>query len=139
MGWEEVYRRVCGLSSPQRKELAESSIQTLREESKRLGIPYDTEESAIRALISLGVSADKVASREEHDLYSALFGEEGYETFFRMTDKGTSEERLALVDSYVDQLGEEAKKAACILALCFMSANGHMGKRERDTFERLVK
>ena len=102
-------------------------------------IDEETRLAFVLAVIGVAVSSDRTTSFEEYALFCSIFGEIiKYETFYDLTNGGSTKEVIAKIDGIVDRLPAEIKRDCCTLALLFMTADGVVTGREREVFEQLL-
>ena len=137
--WREFYQQMADMAFEDRVHLAVQSFDAVWQELKNKGVPADKAVAIVNMLIAVGVSGDRVTSAEEHELYNAIFQRnDDYELFYELTNGGAQETMIEMIDSIVDIMSEEGKQAACMLALCFISADGELTPAEIEVFERLL-
>ena len=137
--WRKFYQQMADLAFEERVNMAVQSFDAVWAELKARKVPSDKAVAIVNMLIAVGVSGDRVTSAEEHELYNAIFQRnDDYELFYELTNGGAQETMIEMIDSIVDIMSEEGKQAACMLALCFISADGELTPAEIAVFEKLL-
>lgn len=114
------------------------ALRSLIEELQ--GNSEDDINAFIIALIKVGVSADRTLSQEEYDLYCEATGNEiSPEHFYHLSNGGADPELIEMVDNYIDNFTLDAKLAACIFILCFISSDGKITNSEKQIMARFFE
>ena len=139
MTFQEMYDEVTHLDAQMRVEAGTRAFHEIWDACTKKGMTDYAISCIVTAVIKVAVSADRLASNEEHDLFNAIFNaNQTYKQFYEMTNGGASKEFLESVDNILNDLPEEVREASCILALCFMCADGHVTGKEKAVFEKLA-
>ena len=89
-------------------------------------------------LVRLGVSADRMLTQAEYDLWHNAFRVAlSPQQFHDMTNGGAAPEFIEKMDQLVDSLDEETKKAACTIVMCFIAIDGEVTDTEFDLLVKL--
>jgi len=91
------------------------------------------------SLVRLGVSADRFTGDDEFELYNDIFGSKvSYEDFFALTDGGSDERFVNVLDATIDSLDKDAKNLCLEFVFLFLNSDYHLGSDEAKLFEKLL-
>ncbi|MCR5079625.1 MAG: hypothetical protein K6B65_06905 [Bacilli bacterium] len=132
-----IIEKIAGLTVEQRLNLARNSYAELME---RLSDAFG-DENAVTAFVTfvkVFVSADKVCSEEEYQLFKLITGcDWDVDTFYEITNGGSDPEVVKMVDAFIDSLDEDSKIPAVVLAVSFMAIDGKVTQSERALLQKI--
>ena len=137
---EEIYQEYLKLPYKEKVDNALVSIGEISSTLERLGINEDDRISFYLSLTALFVAADKEISAKEVKLFNDVFGtsfdKEAFEELFR---NGAKKEFVEGMNKIIDNFPEEAKFAACVYGLIFLSIDGNITPKEKAVFEMILE
>ena len=136
---EAIYKDYLELPYEEKVENAIGSIGEISLSLREIGV---SEEDRIRFylnLTALFVAADKTVSASELKLFNDVFESSfDLESFSKFLSGGDDPKFIEQMDFIIDKFSDEAKFAACVYGLIFLSIDGKITAKEKAVFEKIL-
>ena len=137
--FEKLFEKYSNMDKPTRiayAKVAASKLLTYLYKEVNLS----KQESILIAfsIISLFISADKLVSDSECELFNRIFGTNlSLNELREFNNSKIDEDRIKRTDQIIDLLPIDLKAEVCILCLTFVSADGCISEEEKKMFDRV--
>ncbi len=136
---DQLYKAYLALTPEERVSNAKKAYLTLRKELSEKGYDQTDSLELILGLIGVLSCVDGVPGKKEHALFADITKSPiTYDQFLHLIQGTKTPEMVEGADHLVDSLSVKGKDAACVFALCFLSADGEIDVYERELFEKLI-